>query len=245
MAQMLFYEDVAPVSKEKHKDLSVEVTDYGFAREVNAVPLMAVEIPFAAREYSIVFTGTDEALLPAVILGIEGNKNLYVDEDGKWTGQYVPAFVRRYPFVFSKSPDGTQFTLCIDEKWKGCNTEGKGQKLFDEQGEKTEYIDNLLKFLEDYQRQFARTQAFCARLKELDVLEPMKADFTLADGEKKSLTGFLAVSREKLAKIPAEKIGEMMKTGELELTYSHLISMNNFGNMLKRPEAAPAPATPA
>jgi len=234
MAQMLFYENVAPVSKEKHKDLSVEVTDYSFASDVNAVPLMAVEIPFAAREYSIVFTGTDDAMLPAVILGIEGNKNLYLKEDSKWGADYVPAFVRRYPFVFSKSQDGTQFTLCIDEKWKGCNTEGKGQKLFDDKGEKTPYIDNLLQFLEDYQRQFARTQAYCARLKELGVLEPMKADFTLAGGEKKSLTGFLAVNREKLAAVDPAKIVEMMKTGELELTYSHLISMNNFSAMLKR-----------
>ena len=234
MAQMLFYENVAPISAEKHKNLSVEVADFSFASEVNSVPLMAVEIPQAAREYTIVFAGVEESVVPVVVLGIEGKKNLYLKDDGQWSADYIPAFVRRYPFVFAQSPDKKTFTLCLDENWKGCNEEGRGQKLFNEKGEKTEYIDNLLKFLEDYQRQFAVTQTFARRLKELNILEPMKADFTLAGGEKKSLQGFLGVNRQKLSEVPAEKIQEMMKSNELELIYSHLISMNNLSLMARR-----------
>ena len=30
-------------------------------------------------------------------------------------GAYVPAYVRRYPFILLENPEQKQFTLCIDE----------------------------------------------------------------------------------------------------------------------------------
>ncbi|HSG90602.1 MAG TPA: SapC family protein [Pseudomonadales bacterium] len=233
-AQLLFYDRVTPISTRSHGDVSIESgTHYGFARGVNSVPLTAVEIPRASREYSIVFAGQEE-VVPVVILGIEGNANLYVTEDGKWDAQYVPAFVRRYPFVFSRSEDGGTFTLCLDESFEGLNREGRGQRLFDDGGERTPYLENVLGFLQEYQNHFLRTRAYCAKLKELDLLEPMQAQFRLADGAQRSLTGFQAVSRERLKALPAEKLAELAKTDELELTHVHLNSMNNFSLMLER-----------
>jgi hypothetical protein len=234
--QLLFYEQVTPISKERHSDFCVDGTEhrFEFAQRVNSVPLTAVEIPLAAREYTIVFAGTDEAVVPVVILGIEGNDNLYIREDCGWDASYIPAFVRRYPFVFSQSDDGNTFTLCVDEDWKGCNREGKGQRLFDDAGERTQYLENVLKFLEEYQKQFQLTQAYCAKLKELGLLESMKAELTLPGGEKRALTGFMAVNRAKLKDLSGEKLAALAKTDELELTYTHLQSMNNFPAMLKR-----------
>jgi hypothetical protein len=234
--QLLFYEKVTPISKAAHADFCMDggVEGYEFAREVNSVILAAVEIPAAAREYAIVFAGNDEAVVPVVILGIKDNENLYLDEKGAWNANYVPAFVRRYPFVFSQSEDAKTFTLCVDEQSAAFNKEGRGERLFDDEGEKTPYLDNVLKFLEDYQAQIARTQAYCKKLKDLDLLESMKADLTLDDGTKHSLTGFMAVSREKLKKLSPEKLAELVKTDELELTYDHLQSMSHLLQMPKR-----------
>ena len=240
MAQMLFYENVVPVSSERHKNLSIERVDFEFAANVNSVPLTAVEVPLAAREYTIVFAGGDEAVTPVVVLGIEGTKNQYLDEDKAWKADYIPAFVRRYPFVFSQSEDGKQFTLCIDESWSGCNTEGRGQRLFTDDGEQTEYLKNMLKFLGDYQNQFIRTQAYCKKVKELELLEPMQAQITLPGGEKRSLRGFLGATRNKIKELDAEKLAELVKSDELELTYLQMASLNNFGSVINRstPKAA-------
>ncbi|MBI2204443.1 MAG: SapC family protein [Candidatus Rokubacteria bacterium] len=118
-AKLLIYETVVPVSRARHGTWSVEVgADYAFSRHVNSVPLMAVEFPQAAAEYPIVFSGTDE-VMPAVILGVRGTENLYLGGNGAWQARYVPAFVRRYPFVFSSGDDGKTFTLCIDEAFGG------------------------------------------------------------------------------------------------------------------------------
>ena len=44
-----------------------------------------------------------------MILGGEKDQNLYLDDAGKWTARYIPAFVRRYPFVFAQT--GTENRL--------------------------------------------------------------------------------------------------------------------------------------
>jgi len=247
-SQLLIYESAVPVSASRHGDWSVEVgADYSFSKSVNSVPLMAVEFPNAASEYAIVFSGTAEAFIPAVILGMRGNENLYLAQQGGWQAKYIPAFVRRYPFVFSSSQDGKTFTLCIDEAFPGFNQQGRGQRLFDGEKKPSPYVSSVLKFLEQYQVEFRRTQAFCNKLKELNLLEPMRAQANLPSGERLALTGFMAVSRDKLKALPADKLAELAKTDELELLYLHLQSMRNFSAMVERlggRQSAVAPAPP-
>lgn len=231
--QLLFYDSAIPVSSARHRDLRIANANYDFAARVNSVPLTAVEIPLAARDYAIVFAG-DEALAPVVLLGIENDRNVYMSADGTWNADYVPAFVRRYPFVFSENDDKTRFTLCVDESWSACQREGEGRRLFDDNGEQTDYLKQMLKFLEEYQTHFNRTRVFCSRLKELDVLEPMKADFTLANGTKHSLSGFMVVSRDKLKAVDPDVLMQMLKSDELELVFDHLLSMNNLKKVADR-----------
>jgi hypothetical protein len=234
MTQMLFYENVVPVSSQRHRDLSIDRVDFGFAATVNSVPLTAIEMPLAAREYTIVFAGNEEAVAPVVVLGVADAQNLYLDENKAWKADYIPAFVRRYPFVFAQDKDATQFTLCIDESWSGCNREGRGQRLFDDEGNQSPYLQNMLKFLSDYQTQFVRTQAYCKKLKELNLLEPMQAQIVMPGGEKRSLAGFLGATRNKIKGLSPEKLAELAKTDELELTYLQMASLNNLGQVVNR-----------
>jgi hypothetical protein len=243
-SQLLIYESAVPVTGTRHADASVEVgADYSFSRKVNSVPLMAVEFPHAAAEYAIVFSGTAEAFVPAVILGMRGEENLYLTGQGGWEAKYIPAFLRRYPFVFAASQDAKTFTLCIDEAFPGFNRDGRGQRLFDADKKPTTYVASVLKFLEQYQVEFRRTQAFCQKLKELALLEPMRAQAKLGSGEQLALTGFMAVSRDKLKALPGDKLAELARTDELELLYLHLHSMRNFAAMGERLGRIP-PSTP-
>lgn len=232
--QLLFYDNVVPVNARRHRQFSIERVDYGFAKHVNSVPLVAGEIPRAAREYTIVFAGSEAAISPVAVLGLEGQENLYVTDDGKWNANYIPAFVRRYPFVFVQSEDGKTFTLAMDEGWAGCNQEGRGNRLFNDDGERSPYLTEMLGFLEQYQAHFQRTQAYCKKLHELGLLESMRADFTMADGKNISLGGFMVVNRDRLKALSPEKLAELAKTDELELTYIHLSSMDNFSSMASR-----------
>lgn len=236
--QLLIYETVIPLTIGRHRDCSVEIgSNYAFSGTVNSVPLMAVEFPEAASEYAIVFAGNGGALMPAVILGIS-NRNLYLSQEGSWEAKYVPAFVRRYPFVFSTSADGKQLVLCVDEAFSGFNREGRGQPLFDPAGKPSPYIDNMLRFLQEYQAQFLRTQAFCKKIQELDLLAPMQAQVDLASGARMALGGFMAVDRAKLKALPGDTLAELARTDELELLFLHIHSMRNFTNVKDRLAAA-------
>ncbi|WP_058553890.1 SapC family protein [Thiohalocapsa sp. ML1] len=244
--QLLFYAHAIPVNSGQHAGLYVKQGgDFSFARNVNSVPLTAVEFRAATREHVVVFAGVDDNIVPVAILGTMAEQNLFLKEDGTWDGDYVPAFIRRYPFVFASGDDGKTFTLCIDDSFAGCNTDGRGERLFDADGNRTQYLSTVLSFVQEYQAQFNRTRAFCARLKELGLLEPMQATFTQPDGERRNLTGFMAVNRAKLKDLDDAVLAQMAKRDELELIYLHLQSMSNFTALLKRAGAVPASAAKA
>ena len=216
--QLLIYNSAVSVSAARHRESSVEPpANYAFSAGVNAVPLMAVEFARAAAEYAIVFTAAGEDVAPAVVLGIKGDQNLYLSSDSAWKAQYVPAFIRRYPFVFSTSADGKTLTLCIDESYPGLNKDGRGQRLFGEDGKPAPYVDAVMKFLQEYQAQFQRTRVFCKRIKELGLLEPMEAQVVTPQGGKMTLSGFLAVNRTKLRALDGDTLASLAKTDELEL----------------------------
>ena len=244
-AQLLIYETAVPVSSGRHGKSSVEAgKDYSFTRSVNSVPLTAVEFPEASQEYAIVFAASGDEMVPVVVLGARQNENLYVSSDNTWHAKYIPAFVRRYPFVFSNSEDGTTFTLCVDESFPGLNHLGRGRALFGEDGKPTPYVDNVLKFLQEYRVQFMRTQAFCKKLQTLDLLSPMHAQFTLGTGEKMSLNGFSVIDRKKLKALKPDTLAELAQTDELELIYLHLQSMRNFAAVKDRLLAGATAAAP-
>jgi len=230
--QSAFYEEAIPISRERHTDLAVKVgSDYRFAKNVNSVPLTAVEFRRAAAEYAIVFLGGAESIMPVVVLSVVQYQNNYVDEKGQWTAKYVPAFVRRYPFVFAGNDDDAGLILCIDETFAGCNLEGRGERLFDGEGERTQYLESVLRFQKDYQVNFNATRVFCRKLKDLDILEPMQVKFTTPKGKQYMLSGFMAINRAKLKALPDDKLSDLARSDELELAYLHLNSMRNLEAM--------------
>lgn len=247
--QLLFYAQAKPINPNDHKDLYVKAgADYGFARKVNSVPLTAAEFPAAAPEYAIAFAGNDEALMPMVILGAAKEQNLYVKDDGAWDAKYIPAFVRRYPFVFAMGQDQKTLTLCIDEEFSGCNQDGRGERLFDNEGARTSYLEQVLKFQQAYQAQHQRTAVFCKKLVELDLLAPVQATVNQASGERRVLGGLRVVDRNKLKQLDAETVHGMLRSDELELIYLHLHSLVNLrliGERMPQPADDTAPAADA
>jgi len=232
--QLLFYELVTPISLSRHADWSVApITDFSFAAETNSVPVTIPEFLLASQEYPIVFTLDGEEAVPVAILGFDKDAGLFVNEKG-WDARYVPAFVRRYPFVFSTSEDGQTYTLCIDEACTAIDRKGdKGDRLFDG-AERTAYLSRMLDFVNAYQAEHQRTRAFGKLLASLGVLEPHEARVTRPGGGQSSLSGFHVVNREKLRELPAEKLAELVKTDAAELIYLHLQSVANFEKLVAR-----------
>ena len=106
--------------------------------------------------------------------------------------------------------------------------------MFDVAGARTQYLETVLDFVKDYQVQHQRTQAFCKHLGDLGLLDPMQAEFTLPDGTRRSLTGFMAVNRTKLKALDRETLADLAVSDELELIYLHLNSLQHFNRLVQR-----------
>lgn len=243
--QPMFYKRVAPLNRERHRDWYVDqVQGFSFASDTNSVYLAAVEFPLAARDYPIVFApGPGGVILPVALLGLKPKQNLFIGEGGRWLGQYVPAYVRRYPFILATDSNETNFTVCIDEGFTGFNTAKEGERLMNDDGSEGELLKRSLDFLKDYQNQVKLTEAFCKRVVELNLLEPMTANIELKSGERFSLSGFQVVKREATRALSAEVVHELVMSGYFEMICAHWFSMSNMQSLIGRlPQPTPAAA---
>ena len=241
MAAPLFYENPVALSPETHRNLKLKSTGEGlkFSGKTNSVVLAGAEFPEACKHFPIVFVkGPGKRLLPAALLGFRDFENLFVDSEGNWKGEYVPAYVRRYPFVPANGPKG-QFTVCIDESYPGFSAD-EGQPLFDRNRQPTDYLKGVLKFLQDYERQLERTDLFLRNLRDSSLLMDVAANVKLPGGERFSMAGMMMVDERKLKALPEATVLSLFRSGELAWIYSHLISIGNFDRLLRRSGARPA-----
>jgi hypothetical protein len=230
--QELIYDRPRPVTKERHGGWSVDISgNFGFAREINAVPLAATEFEIAAREYPIVFTEAGGSVSPTVLLGLRDGENLFVDSDGGWSAGYIPAFIRRYPFVFAHVQKTETYTLCIDEASDRCNEEHRGEPLFVEDGEVSPYLQNMLDLLKKWERATQDSQAFCARIGDLELLQPSEIKFKAQEGQPAKTGGFLTVNRDRLRALPAKTVSKMHKNGDLGRIHAHLLSLHGIQSL--------------
>ena len=240
--QLLIYENIQPVTSDKHRTLAVKVDSYDFTAEMTSIPVLATEIPFASADYPVIFSAPnkDGEHTPLAITGVQQGENLMLDAQGNFEANYIPAFVRRYPFVFASIPDSKDMTLCLDESSKTLITDGSdGRRLFDDNGEQTDHLKEVMNFLQDYQYRAEMTRVFCKKLAELDLLEPMQANIEFKNNAdaNMSIKGFYTVKREKLKELSDEQALDLFKKDGLELIYAHLQSLGNLNNLIERKTA--------
>ena len=238
--QLLFYSKPEVLTAERHGGLRLKkVGDFAFAKGSNSVAISAVEFVQAMRFYPIVFGG--KAAYPVVVLGLE-QENLFVDTDGHWrSSHYVPAYMRRYPFVFVTHPDGKQFILGID---RACDRlteveEPEALPLF-ENGKPGAVTQEALTFCGAYQNDHSLTMAFAQALEEQNLLIDNQAQVKLPDGHQMNLQGFRVIDRARFAALPDAVIVDWHKKGWLALANFHLASLERFQHLLELQGAAKA-----
>ena len=245
MSDVLYYEKPVLLNRDKHRHRRVlPSTSYAFAQKANSLYLAGVEFNAACKEYAIVFTrSADGRTVPVAMLGLRSRENLFVDEEGRWSGTYVPAFVRRYPFVLAELP-GQNAGVCIDEAFAGLN-EREGEALFDAEGNNTPFLKNAMDFLQQYQREYIRTEAFCRRLQDAGLLREMNAKADLVDGRSFTVGSLLVVDEPKLMALPDATVLSLFRTGEMHLISMHLMSLSNMQGLVERVAARKSPLPPA
>ena len=235
----LFYEKIVALNANTHKGYYLEpATNFKFAQNTNSTYIAHVEFLKASREYPIVFAkDNNNSVYPVVLLGLGKDQNLFVDKKGNWLGNYIPAYVRRYPFILASTTENdANLTICIDETYSGFNKNKKGEKLFDSNSSHSDFLKNSIEFLREFNKHTQVTTAFCQSLNNLNILEPMKLSMKTNDGREVSMGGFMGVNRSKFKELPANQVYELFKTDQLELIYLHLASLSNVEALMNRLE---------
>ncbi|HEX7810659.1 MAG TPA: SapC family protein [Burkholderiales bacterium] len=236
MATLLFYHKPTALNREAHRKLKVRgVPSLAYAAHTNSVPLTGNEFALAGRQLPIVFVpDANKNLSPIALLGLRKDENLFVEADGRWTGGYIPAFIRRYPFVLIDKGGG-EFMVGIDEAYAGFNPD-EGEPMFAEDGTDGPALKRAVEFLNAYQIEAKRTQDFLAHLQRLDLLIPRVINVTQKDGTKFKLEGLYVVDEAKLSKLDDKDSGTLLRSGHMGWIYMHLVSVHNIADLSARME---------
>lgn len=234
MSAMLLYEKITLLNRDRHRRLRLRPhKGLGFAGRTHIVPLALVEFVQAARDCPILFVGESDKRVPVALLGLKEQQNSFVDADGNWLkNTYVPAFIRRYPFVLADTGED-RFSVCFDEAFEGWN-ETEGTALFDEDGKNTPFLDEVIQFLKGFTAEMKRTQVFTRKLEELGLLAEKRLELVHTSGERFTVNDFLAVDEEAFNKLDDEQFLTLRREGFLAPVYAHLMSLGTANRLFDR-----------
>lgn len=226
----LFYKDLMPLNKRDHAGWKSRTLDGAdFLKGQHAIPLTVDEFVECQRDYPIVFSSGDNSL-PIALMGLNEGVNTFVNDNGKIEEPvYMPAYVRRYPFMLAKlQQDSDELSLCFDPTYEVLGQFDEGTELFTAEGEPTEHTKGLLQFCEKFEESGQRTRVFMEELAKADVLMDGEIAITQNDQPDKPFVyrGFRMVDENKMRELPTEKLEEWNKNGLLMLVHAHLFSLN-------------------
>lgn len=220
----LFYKRPTPLDAKIHSRLALKKNfGLGFTRNVNAVPVNLIELPQICHYYPIAFS-PDATGTPVAILGVRDSENLFVDAHGEWSEDtYIPAYIRRYPFIFSEMPGNEQLSLCVDMDDLVVD-EDSDQKFFTPDGKPSTLASNALEFCKSYHAAAQHTIEFGKAIAASGILVERQAEINVAGGKRINFSGFRIVDEQKLSELDDATFLDWRAKGWLPFIYAHLFS---------------------
>jgi hypothetical protein len=243
----MLYQDLVPLSSQEHATWKLRpMQTLAFIGNVHAIPLTVDEFPIAQRYFPIVFSiGPDP--VPLALMGLNEGVNVFVNEDGTYRDNtYLPAFVRRYPFLLARlREDSDEMSLCFDPTPGMIGDFEDGLPLF-ENGEPAQPVKDMLGFCEQFEIAAQRTTAFMKDLVETGLLEDGELNIQHQSSPNPFLyRGFGMVNEEKLRDLRGDQLRKMSQNGMLTLLYAHLFSLGLvseiFGRQIELGKVPPQP----
>jgi len=223
----LFYKDLAPLSSVDHADFHARPLDNAeFLIGQHAVPLTSDEFVSACRFYPIIFSAGENPV-PLALMGLNEGINTFVDDQGKLINPvYVPAYIRRYPFLLAKlQPNSDELSLCFDPTSGAIGKFDEGDALFVD-GQPSDQVKAILEFCKNFEEAGQRTGMFMEELKKADLLMDGEVAIQQEGNDKPYIyRGFQMVDENKLRELRGDVLRKLMQNGILGLIFAHLFSL--------------------
>ncbi|MEA3004093.1 MAG: hypothetical protein QOH81_2881 [Sphingomonadales bacterium] len=243
----IFYGDLEPLSSAIHPNYKSRPSDVApFLVGAHAIPITVDEFISIQRFCPIIFS-VGEPSVPLALMGLNEGVNVFVDDQGKPLGDmYLPAYVRRYPFMLARlAPDAKELSLCFDPTSGLVGEFDEGQALFE--GDKpSEATNNILKFCEEFELSAQRTVQFMNDLQQSGLLMDGEVQIQAPGSEQPVVyRGFQMVNEEKLRELRGDELRKMNQNGMMALIFAHLFSMQLMRDIFaKQVEQGKGPPVP-
>jgi len=237
MPELLFYQRPTVLNKDAHKSIRFSpVKDFGFTRNVNSVPLLALEFFEASRDLPVLFSqDKDGSYFPIVLLSLKNQGHDQVDDSGRWQGNYTPAFIRRYPFVLSNDKnvcfDADYIGLAEADLEAGAEGEVEGNLLFADDGTYTDTLSKIIEFVTNFDAEHLRTREFCEAASEAEVFKPFVLQVVTAGQKPLRLDGLFVIDENKLMALEDNVVTQWFRKGYLAWAYAHLHSLGAIARL--------------
>jgi hypothetical protein len=150
--------------------------------------------------------------------------------------------IRRHPFLigYQPGPNGEAAednpVVSIDMDNPRLNTE-KGEALFTEEGNQTEYLQQSIAGLEAIHAGHEHNKIFIEALLANDLLEPFTLEITLNNGSNNQLLGFYTISEERLRELDGDTLMKLNKEGYLQAIHMQLASFARIRTLIDKKNA--------
>jgi len=235
--QVMFYRQPEPLSIDKHRGLGVKRVDrpFQFLLAAHVVPITVNEFGIAAGSFPVIFAGPNKT--PLAVMGARSGENVFVSPQGDVDPEvYLPAFARRYPFVFAADQSGDRLVLCIDRAAPMIG-ENPEVPLFNG-NEPSQYTSEAMEFCKEFERHRRTTENFLKLTTELNLFEQKTVSLTnrKPDGteEQQTIAEYFAVDEDKLMNLPNDKFMQLKENGALGPIYAHMVSLLQWPKIIQR-----------
>ncbi|NQV84051.1 MAG: SapC family protein [Rhodospirillales bacterium] len=234
------FENLELLDSENQRDLRFSpASDFCFAAALASAPLSASEVIDASRAFPVVFAA-EGPLLPMALLSLKEGENAFVDADGTWLAPYVPAHIRRYPFILGNTDTPDNFSVMFVPDAPHFNTDGDvSERLFTEDGEKGTTLTKAIEFLSSFQAEVVATEKLLEPLAETEVLTMQRIELSDSEGKSVSFDGVRAIDKEKLLELDDATLGGWVRSGLMVIIDAHLASLRNFSTLAQRQGVTP------
>ncbi|MBA2466960.1 MAG: SapC family protein [Sphingomonas sp.] len=233
----LFYAELDALNVTQHGKMKVRQTEKAaLMSKAHAIPATVDEFALLQRHYPIVFSVGDQPV-PLALMGLSEGVNAFLDEQGKLQENniYVPAYMRRYPFLLARvRPDSDELSLCFDPTAEAVGDFDDGEPLF-ENDQPSQATKAILQFCEQFETAGQRTAAFMEEIKKAGLLMDGEVAIQPEGAEKPFVyRGFQMVDEEKLRELRGDELRKMNQNGMLPLIYAHLFSLPQIREVFSR-----------
>lgn len=205
--------------------------NYRFAAIDTVCPLMAHELPKAVLSLPVSFMRSNEKFRLFALQGLTSNQNLFVDDNGKWLGNYVPGVYRAYPFLLANAGSGSGI-LCVHEESDLIGEKVGKETFFEEDGKLSKSVEEIMNFLVELHEFRDATDRICSVLDHYGLIEPWPINIRRVSGDE-SISGFYRINESALNQLAPQGLQELRDCGALVTAYCQIISMQNLSNLAR------------